>query len=69
MSNEKSRCIVKNIINLSHELGIEVIAEGVEDIEQVNYLKSINCDKIQGYYFSKPDFFDNIKKLIYKEFN
>lgn len=69
MSNEKSRCIVKNIINLSHELGIEVIAEGVEDIEQVNYLKSINCDKIQGYYFSKPDYFDNIKKLIYKEFN
>lgn len=69
MSSEKSRCIVKNIINLSHELGIEVIAEGVEEIEQVNYLKSINCDKIQGYYFSKPECFEKVKELFYKEFN
>lgn len=69
VDNEKNRCIVRNIINLSHELGIEVVAEGVEDIEQVNYLKSINCDKIQGYYFSKPDHFENIKKLFYKKFS
>lgn len=68
MSNVKSRCIVENIIHLSHQLGIKVIAEGVEDIEQVIYLKSICCDKIQGYYFSKPDNFENVKKLFYKQF-
>lgn len=68
MDNVKSRCIVENIIHLSHQLGIEVIAEGVEYMEQVIYLKSIFCDKIQGYYFSKPDHFENIKKLFYKEF-
>lgn len=68
MSNIKSRCIVENIIHLSHQLGIKVIAEGVEDVEQVIYLKSICCDKIQGYYFSKPDNFENVKKLFYKEF-
>lgn len=68
MKNYKSRCIVENIINLSHELGISVIAEGVEELEQVIYLKSINCDSIQGYYFSKPDEFSNIKELFDKEF-
>ncbi len=68
IDNVKSRCIVESIIHLSHQLGIEVIAEGVENIEQVIYLKSICCDKIQGYYFSKPDQFENIKKLFYKEF-
>lgn len=68
MKNFKSRCIVENIINLSHKLGISVVAEGVEELEQVNYLKSINCDSIQGYYFSEPDEFSNIKNLFNKEF-
>lgn len=60
----KSRCIVVNIINLSHELGICVIAEGVEELEQVEYLKGIYCDSVQGYYFSKPQRFDKIKDLL-----
>ncbi|MBH1939974.1 EAL domain-containing protein [Mobilitalea sibirica] len=46
--------IVSNIINLSHQLGIEVVAEGVEDEEQLNALIQFNCDYIQGYLFSKP---------------
>jgi len=62
----KSRCIVVNIINLSHELGICVIAEGVEDIEQVEYLKGIFCDEVQGFYFSKPQKFDIIKDFLGK---
>ena len=41
IDNHKSRCIVENIINLSHQLGIEVVAEGVEEKEQVDYLKMI----------------------------
>jgi diguanylate cyclase (GGDEF)-like protein len=63
----KSRCIVVNIINLSHELGICVIAEGVEELEQVEYLKGIYCDSVQGYYFSKPQRFDKIKDLLGKK--
>ena len=39
---------------MSHKLGIEVVAEGIENKEQVDYLKRINCDMIQGYYFEKP---------------
>ena len=67
MSNPKSKCIVENIINLSHQLGIEVVAEGVEDKSQVEYLRTILCDVVQGYYFSKPRMFDGIKNIIGKE--
>ncbi len=46
--------IVYHTINLAHSLKIEVIAEGVDTEEQYKFLKAINCDSIQGYYFSKP---------------
>lgn len=65
-NNRKCRCIVENIIKLSHELGINVVAEGVEDQEQVDYLKEILCDVVQGYYYSKPEKFDDIKCLLGK---
>ncbi|WP_199228140.1 EAL domain-containing protein [Salipaludibacillus keqinensis] len=46
--------IVKAIITLAHNLGLRVIAEGVERKEQLELLKSYDCDEIQGYLFSKP---------------
>lgn len=67
LDNRKSRCIVENIINLSHQLGIIVVAEGVEDREQVEYLKDMLCDIVQGYYFSKPKYFEDIVNMIGKE--
>ena len=48
------RSIVSAIIQMAHALQLDVVAEGVEDEEQLKYLASINCDVIQGYYFSKP---------------
>lgn len=39
---------------LGHGLDLQVIAEGVETLEQWNFLKSIDCDAMQGYFFSKP---------------
>ena len=66
--NIKSRCIVESIISLSHSLGITVVAEGVENKEQVLYLKSVHCDTIQGYYYSKPYEFDKIKDMFSKKF-
>lgn len=53
-TNSNSAAIVKAIIQMSHTLGYEVIAEGVETEEQYNFLEENNCDIIQGYYFSKP---------------
>jgi diguanylate cyclase (GGDEF)-like protein len=46
--------ITRTIINLGHSLDLKVIAEGVETIEQVEFLSENNCDEFQGYYFSKP---------------
>lgn len=46
--------LVKHLIECAHTFGIIVIAEGVETEEQLNILKKLNCDEVQGYYFSKP---------------
>ncbi|MDU5110608.1 MAG: EAL domain-containing protein [Clostridium sp.] len=64
--NDKSRFIVENIIQLSHKLGITVVAEGVEEKEQVDYLKSIECDTVQGYYYSRPEHFENVITMLSK---
>ncbi|WP_443659955.1 sensor domain-containing protein [Clostridium algidicarnis] len=52
--NKKDRSIVEGIINLSHNMGIKVVAEGVEDYNQLKLLEDMGCDNIQGYIFSKP---------------
>lgn len=46
--------IVLAIISLAHNLNLRVIAEGVETIEQIVYLRTHGCDELQGYYFSRP---------------
>ncbi len=46
--------IVRTIVNLGHELNLNVIAEGVETVEQFEFLRSINCDAVQGFLFSRP---------------
>lgn len=52
--SDREIIILKNQIKMLHELNIKVICEGVEDEKQIDFLKSINCDYIQGYYYDKP---------------
>lgn len=54
LTNENARIIVKNILALCQELQMEVVAEGVENREQLEVLKNLECFYIQGYYFNKP---------------
>ena len=54
LQSEKNRSIVESIISLAHSLGMMVVAEGVEEKEQLTILTELNCDLIQGYLFSKP---------------
>lgn len=65
-SNEKDRCIADSIIDLAHKMDISVVAEGVEDNEQLQILKNQFCDTLQGYLFSKPlnstDFIELLSK-------
>ena len=51
---EKSRIIVSCIIQMINQLGMRMIAEGVEVVEQADFLKSKGCSQMQGYYFHKP---------------
>ena len=52
--NKEDRDLVKASIAIAHSLGLDVVAEGVEITEQLTILKELNCDYVQGYYFSKP---------------
>ena len=52
--NSKDVAILEATINLAHNLGLKVIAEGVETEEQLRYLKRLGCDLAQGYYFAEP---------------
>ena len=48
------RSIISAIVMMAHALNLDVVAEGVEDAEQLAYLESVGCDVIQGFYFSRP---------------
>jgi diguanylate cyclase (GGDEF)-like protein len=52
--NEDDAQITRTIISMAHNLGLGVIAEGVETKEQLEFLQQVNCEEIQGYFFSKP---------------
>lgn len=54
IQNSNTRILIEGIISLAQGLGVKIIAEGVESEEQLNILKKIKCDIIQGYYYSKP---------------
>ena len=53
VESEPDRLLVKNMINITKDLKLECVAEGVETKEQLDVLKKLNCDIIQGYYYSK----------------
>lgn len=53
-TSDKDAAIATSIIQLAHNLELEVVAEGVEDAEQVDALQQLGCDIAQGYYFGRP---------------
>ncbi|MDH5511988.1 MAG: EAL domain-containing protein [Gammaproteobacteria bacterium] len=52
--DEDDAAIASTIITMAHSLGLKVVAEGVETIQQLDFLRGHQCDAMQGYYFSKP---------------
>lgn len=62
-----NKAILKAIIVLGQSLGIQVIAEGVETKYQYDYLKSIGCNELQGYYYSKPLAEHHFEKLLLEQ--
>ena len=54
MASEKGKLILEYVVSMAEKLGLGLLAEGVETKEQVELLRKIGCDKVQGYYFPKP---------------
>lgn len=62
--DQNDKTLVRAIIIIAHNLGLKVIAEGVETRDQLDFLLTQDCDEIQGYYFSKPLPADRITEML-----
>ena len=60
----KSRQIISSMISMAKNIGMVTLVEGVETEEQIQFLKSIGCDRLQGYYFSKPLPYEQILQVL-----
>lgn len=58
--DEKSEKVVKPLITMAKSLGVHTLCEGVETKEQIAFLKSVGCELVQGYYYSKPNIFTEV---------
>lgn len=64
---ERSNLIVGETITLAKKLGMQIVAEGIETRDQVDFLAKKDCDLIQGFYFSKPLPVEEFEKKAYKD--
>jgi diguanylate cyclase (GGDEF)-like protein/PAS domain S-box-containing protein len=65
--DQNGEAIVKAILALAHSLNLEVVAEGVEEQFQVDFLRGHDCEVLQGYFFSQPMAVDAISELLRQE--
>ena len=64
MSTDRGKIIVESSVRMAKMIGLDVIAEGVETKEQLDFLASIDCDVAQGYYYSRPISIDEFEEYI-----
>ncbi|MBL1294294.1 MAG: EAL domain-containing protein [Thiotrichales bacterium] len=69
LDDEKALILIGSMIEMGHQLGYSIVAEGVETSEQFYTLKNLGCDTAQGYLFSKPVKAQAIPKLIKNNYN
>jgi diguanylate cyclase (GGDEF)-like protein len=62
MKARNSAVVIESIVELAHRINLKVVAEGIENNEQLAYLANINCDLAQGYFLSKPLSIDELQK-------
>ncbi len=65
-NTKKGAIFLETIVTMGQTLGIKIIAEGVEEFEQLQYIQDIGCDQYQGYFFSKPLTSSEFEKLYFK---
>ncbi|MBP7347974.1 MAG: bifunctional diguanylate cyclase/phosphodiesterase [Butyrivibrio sp.] len=52
--NQNSHLIIASVVDMAKELGITTLTEGIETVQQLDFLRKIGCERVQGYYFSRP---------------
>lgn len=62
---DRKNQILDSVIHMAHQIGLEVVAEGVETKEQADYLMKLECEIMQGYYFARPIPVHEFEKLAY----
>lgn len=67
--NKESKAIIETIISLGNTLQFDLVAEGVETKEQLQYLKELDCHEAQGFYFSEPVTADEVKQVVCEQLN
>lgn len=67
-THNDANTIVSAIVNMAKSLRLNVVAEGVETLEQLNYLQECGCDTVQGFYFSCPVNFEILTKQLTQQF-
>ena len=60
----RTRAIVQSIVSLAHNLQLEVLAEGVETLEQSSILQEMECHYLQGYYYGRPDVIHEVTPFL-----
>jgi EAL domain-containing protein (putative c-di-GMP-specific phosphodiesterase class I) len=68
LEDSDSAVLLGTIVGVAHALGHSVVAEGVEEEAQVQVLRGLGCDTIQGYYFSRPVPADQVPALVNTSF-
>lgn len=66
-ADEDAAALTAGVIALAHSLRMKVVAEGVETLEQLGYLRTNACDEIQGYYLSKPITADEMSRFLERD--
>jgi diguanylate cyclase (GGDEF)-like protein len=64
LDQKRNRILIEKIIELSHELDFQVVAEGVEEKIELEILKDLNCDYVQGYYYYRPKPLAELESII-----
>ncbi len=64
--DERGDLVIDGIIQIAHSLDMKIVAEGVEEPEQIEFLKKVNCEAAQGYYYAKPMPAQEFEELYFK---